>query len=219
MSTGIGEDITLRLREEIQRLGFSQAKVAALAGEKTPHRIKAVLSGRQKCPPDLLGALTEIGVDTIYVLTGRQDGNLALAASDSSGIDVPVYDIEAAAGHGTPLDSENVAYTFPVPSEFLGEHGLNPDQCIMLTVRGDSMEPTLFDGDVVLVDRSVTKPDGVFLISSGGELRVKRVQRAAGGAYILISDNTRYREELIPPTALDTISLLGKCVLKISSVS
>ena len=219
MSTGIGEDITLRLREEIQRLGLSQAKVATLAGEKNPHRIKAVLSGRQKCPPDLLGALTEIGVDTIYVLTGRQTKSTVPATSGSSGIDVPVYDLEAAAGHGISFDSENVAYTFPVPSEFLDEHGLKAGQCIMLTVRGDSMEPTLFDGDIVLVDRSITKPDGIFLVSSGGELRVKRVQRAAGGAYILISDNTRYREELIPPTALNTISLLGKCVLKISSIS
>lgn len=72
--------ITLRLRDELQRLGLSQAKAASAVGEKSPHRVKAVLSGRQKCPPDLLAEFTNLGVDTIYVLTGLRSAATASEA-------------------------------------------------------------------------------------------------------------------------------------------
>lgn len=213
MNLSIGE----RLRSERKRLGLNQADLGKAGGVQLLAQSNYE-NGKRTPSAEYLSAVAKQGVDVQYVLTGVHA--IQLDSFDcTDAVSIPVFDLEAAAGHGTPLDAENVIYTFPLPSEFLDENGLNVSQCIMLTVRGDSMEPTLFDGDVVLVDKSINKPDGVFLISSDGELRVKRVQRVAGGAYILISDNSRYREELIPPTALDTISLLGKCVLKISSVS
>lgn len=213
MNLSIGE----RLRSERKRLGLNQADLGKAGGVQLLAQSNYE-NGKRTPSAEYLSAVAKQGVDVQYVLTGIHAIQLDSFDSPDT-VSIPVFDLEAAAGHGTPLDVENVIYTFPLPSEFLDENGLNVSQCIMLTVRGDSMEPTLFDGDVVLVDKSINKPDGVFLISSDGELRVKRVQRVAGGAYILISDNSRYREELIPPTALDTISLLGKCVLKISSVS
>ncbi len=217
----MGKKIGDRLREERKRLGLTQTEFGETGGVKLFAQSNYE-NGKRTPSADYLAAIAKRGVDVAYVVTGDksiQTSKSIVGDQSSSLVEIPVYDLEAAAGHGAPLDAENVSYTFPLPSEFLDENGLNVSQCIMLTVRGDSMEPTLFDGDIVLVDKSINKPDGVFLISSDGELRVKRVQRVAGGAYILISDNTRYREELIPPTALDTISLLGKCVLKISSVS
>ncbi|WP_414502636.1 XRE family transcriptional regulator [Zymobacter sp. IVIA_5232.4 C2] len=213
MNLSIGE----RLRSERKRLGLNQADLGKAGGVQLLAQSNYE-NGKRTPSAEYLSAVAKQGVDVQYVLTGVRAIQLD-SFSSADAVSIPVFDLEAAAGHGTPLDAENVIYTFPLPSEFLDENGLNVSQCIMLTIRGDSMEPTLFDGDVVLVDKSINKPDGVFLISSDGELRVKRVQRVAGGAYILISDNTRYREELIPPTALNTISLLGKCVLKISSVS
>ena len=217
----MGKNIGGRLREERKRLGLTQTEFGEIGGVKLFAQSNYE-NGKRTPSAEYLAAVARRGVDVAYVVTGMQGiqtSNSHVENQSLSSVEIPVFDLEAAAGHGTPLDAENVIYTFPLPSEFLDENGLNVSQCIMLTIRGDSMEPTLFDGDVVLVDKSINKPDGVFLISSDGELRVKRVQRVAGGAYILISDNTRYREELIPPTALNTISLLGKCVLKISSVS
>ncbi len=217
MSTVMSEEIFERLREEFDRVGLSFAEVARQIGEKSPARIRDIYHGRQRCPIEVLSSLAKIGIEYGYVVTGQREDKTSQWKNNSS--PVPLYDLEAAAGHGSVLSQENVTRMCSIDEALLTEHGLNPAKCAMLTVRGDSMEPTLQDGDTILIDRSQTTPDGIFLIQMDDTLRVKRVQRAAGGAYILISDNTRYREELIPPTALDTISLLGKCVLKISSVS
>ncbi|WP_456269135.1 S24 family peptidase [Kushneria sp. AK178] len=54
------------------------------------------------------------------------------------------------------------------------------------------MANTIDGEDVILVDRSRTKPDGVFLVQVGGALRGKRVQRMIGSALSLVSDNRKY---------------------------
>ncbi|WP_027705048.1 XRE family transcriptional regulator [Zymobacter palmae] len=206
-----------RLKSERMRLGLSQTALGAACGVKKTTQINYE---KDLTSPSAayLTAAKGLGVDIWYVIEGevckKQPGSSVEKVTM-----VPLYDLEAAAGHGRILSQENIARMCSIDEELLGQHGLRPELCAMLTVKGDSMEPTLQDGDTILVDRTQTTPDGIFLIQMDDTLRVKRVQRAAGGAYILISDNTRYREELIPPTELNTISLLGKCVLKISSVS
>ena len=217
MSTGMSEEIFERLKEEFDRIGLSFAEVARQIGEKSPARIRDIYHGRQRCPIEVLASLAKVGVEYDYVVTGERKLNDFQWKNISSS--VPLYDLEAAAGHGSVLDQEHVIRMCSIDEALLSQHGLRADQCAMLMVKGDSMEPTLQDGDTILIDHSQTTPDGIFLIQMDDTLRVKRVQRVAGGAYILISDNTRYREELVPPTSLNSIKLLGKCVLKISSVS
>ena len=206
-----------RLKNERMRLGLTQTALGAACGVKKTTQINYE---KDLTSPTAayLSAAKELGVDIWYVIEGEVGKNEPCRGLEKD-TSVPLYDLEAAAGHGSVLDQENVIRMCSIDEALLSQHGLRADQCAMLMVKGDSMEPTLQDGDTILIDRSQTTPDGIFLIQMDDTLRVKRVQRAAGRAYILISDNTRYREELIPPTALDTIRLLGKCVLKISSVS
>ena len=72
MSTDSVEIIHVRLREELDRLGLSLAEAARVAGEKSPQRVKDVVSGKQRCPSELLARLDGSGVDVLYVLTGRR---------------------------------------------------------------------------------------------------------------------------------------------------
>src|SRR5690554_849017 len=71
MSSVLVEEIPSRLREELKRQGYSIAAAAREAGESSSQRLKDVLSGRQKCPVELLARLEVLGVDISYVLTGR----------------------------------------------------------------------------------------------------------------------------------------------------
>ena len=205
-----------RLRAERERIGLSQVALGTACGVKKNTQLNYEKNITSPSVSYLLEAQKK-GIDVWYVIEGYKQG--VQKNEHQYQFKVPLYDLEAAAGYGSVLSQENVTRMCSIDEELLTEHGLIPSQCAMLTIRGDSMESTLQDGDTILIDRSQTTPDGIFLIQMDDTLRIKRVQRAAGGAYILISDNTRYREELIPPTALDTITLLGKCVLKISSVS
>ncbi|MES1135250.1 helix-turn-helix transcriptional regulator [Mannheimia haemolytica] len=60
----------------------------------------------------------------------------------------------------------------------------------LLPLPGDSMYPTISDGDMLLVNRATTQPkDGkIYVFRQGEQLWVKRVQGIMGGIR-LISDN------------------------------
>ncbi|MCK2183640.1 S24 family peptidase [Halomonas sp. YJPS3-2] len=83
------------------------------------------------------------------------------------------------------------------------------------------MDGTLADGDWVLVDRSSRDPhtEGVFLLLVHGERRIKRGQRVASGAWLLISDNEHYRPEMIPPEQMREVEILGRCEVRIGRIS
>lgn len=78
MSIDSVDEVHVRLREEIDRLGLSLAAASRAAGESGPQRLKDVVAGRQKCPVELLAGISTVGVDLIYVVTGeRWDSNRA----------------------------------------------------------------------------------------------------------------------------------------------
>lgn len=137
-----------------------------------------------------------------------------------SGVSIPLYDVEGAAGAGRSLADEEVHAWFHLPIETVESMGLPADQTVGIKVRGDSMVPTLDDGDWVLVDLSQRDPrrEGVFLALVDDERRIKRMQRVAGGGWMLISDNTRYQSELISPEKQQFVDVLGRCVMRLGQV-
>jgi len=52
----------------------------------------------------------------------------------------------------------------------------------------------------------------VFLLLVHGERCIKRVQRVAGGAWLLISDNPCYEKELIKPEDMKEVEILGRFI-------
>jgi phage repressor protein C with HTH and peptisase S24 domain len=68
-----------------------------------------------------------------------------------------------------------------------------------MKVEGDSMEPTLMNGDTVLVDmtRKSPNPPGIFVLDDGIGLVAKRLQHVPNSdppAVRVISDNKHYPE-------------------------
>ncbi|HNA99714.1 MAG TPA: S24 family peptidase [Marmoricola sp.] len=62
-----------------------------------------------------------------------------------------------------------------------------------VVVRGDSMQPTLFDGDWLLIDRNRQPGPGELVIVrfSDGEVSVKRVDLIEPAGYYVTRDNPR----------------------------
>ncbi|MDQ7735779.1 S24 family peptidase [Halomonas sp. SpR1] len=218
--------IGMRLREERVRLGFSQTELGDIAGI-TKNTQMLYESEKRSPKADYLSALHAVGVNTHYVLTGNRSisssgESLSLAANEPGPDLSPVkmYDIEAAAGAGRSFEGEPVKTTLYFSTVELSEQGLDPAQVVGIKVRGDSMDGTLADGDWVLVDRSNRDPkqEGVFLLLVSGERRIKRVQRLAGGALYLISDNDHYQPEMIKPQDMHDVEILGRCEIRIGRV-
>ena len=88
----------------------------------------------------------------------------------------------------------------------------SPSQLRIMKVEGDSMEPTLFDGDTVLVDmdRKAPNPPGIFVLDDGMGLVAKRLQHVPNSdppAVRVISDNKHYPEY---ERTADEIVIIGR---------
>lgn len=98
---------------------------------------------------------------------------------------------------------------------WLSREGLRPEYLKRFKVRGDSMEPTLFKGDTVLVNLQETTPrnNTVFALMVDGELRIKRLYTKVDGSLILHSDNPGWvprQEELSPQQVEELIVIVGR---------
>ena len=89
------------------------------------------------------------------------------------------------------------------------------DRDIALYARGDSMEPTIYSGDSLVIDKtmnSVTSDGGIYVINYDGELFVKRVQKQLNGTVAITSDNKNYGDIVIPSSDLNTLRIIGRVV-------
>ena len=112
-------------------------------------------------------------------------------------VQIPVLDVEASAGHGAVAGAESQAGQFGFDEKWLRKlTQARPTNLSIIKVVGDSMEPTLHDGDEVLVDISDEQSklrDGIYVLRMDGALNVKRVAIEPQGRKIsVVSDNAAY---------------------------
>jgi phage repressor protein C with HTH and peptisase S24 domain len=89
-----------------------------------------------------------------------------------------------------------------------------PQDIILETAVGDSMEPDIANGDLMLVDTTdqTVRNFGVYVIEVRAERLVKRVQRKFDGSLILISDNTLYQAETIASDIAAEVRVVGRVI-------
>ena len=213
----------MRLREERVRLGLSQTSLGDLAG--VAKNTQMLYESDKRSPKaDYLEAISKAGVDTKYVIEGNRSipgGDLVSSGEPSSDVaSIPMYDVECAAGSGRSFEGEPVLGYFHMDRTVLAELKLPADSGAWVRARGDSMIGTIDDGDYVFVDFTQRDPsrEGVYLILMDGERRIKRMQRVAGGGWLLISDNPRYDKELIAPEQKQFVEVLGRCLVNLGQV-
>ncbi len=112
--------------------------------------------------------------------------------STQDAINIPVYDIEVAAGSGISLDSVSPDWNATISSRILENIPTGKNRLAIIFARGDSMEPVIKDGAMLMVKREHSiKVDGVYVFTYLGDTHVKRLQ-FHGGSIRVISDNSNY---------------------------
>ena len=106
-------------------------------------------------------------------------------------VEIGITQIESAAGAGATVHDEHVLTKVNFPARWLFERGLRPSSCRFIRVRGESMEPTLPDGSLILVDLATEHPKSnkIFVIRTGDELIVKRLVKDTKVGWLLESDH------------------------------
>ncbi|MCH8346996.1 MAG: helix-turn-helix transcriptional regulator [Proteobacteria bacterium] len=127
---------------------------------------------------------------------------------------IPSYDISASAGFGAFVEREWTDNFMPFQNRFINSlTQSNPDNLSILKVCGDSMTPTLSDGDCILVDTLETalKRDGIYVIRNDDTLSVKRISvNPSTGLLAIKSDNPLY--ETWPDCKPSEVNIIGQVI-------
>jgi phage repressor protein C with HTH and peptisase S24 domain len=111
-------------------------------------------------------------------------------------VTVPQFDLGASAGPGALPDDERARSHLAFDSKWLRRLASDPRQLSMIRVEGDSMFPTLSDGDEILVDRGDGPDrlrDGIYVLRMEGALIVKRLALNPAARRVAVkSDNPAY---------------------------
>lgn len=204
-------DIATRLDEAMRAAGFdSQSALSRASGVPQP-TIARILKGTGKSGPETdtlaklaqacnvsfrwlhegAGAMSRTAEIPGALLVGTLDDN------DPDVIDVPLVKLKLSAGiQGFAAQPEQgVLRKIRLDRSWLEKNGYEPSRLIAVTVKGESMEPALYDGDIVVINTADRRPvDGaVFAVNYEGEPVIKRLARDIG-RWWLMSDNSDQRK-------------------------
>lgn len=126
---------------------------------------------------------------------------------------IPRLNVTPAAGPGAMVESEDQVGVLAFRSEWLHRRGINATAAHVLTARGDSMEPTIRDGDILLVDTSIDRviDNAIYVVVYAGRTLVKRVQLKLDGSVGLGSDNRAvFDDETVPAADVGGLNIAGR---------
>lgn len=131
-------------------------------------------------------------------------------------------DVRAGMGGGGTTEGREVVFqgnradpvkgeSWRFPAQFMRNEIRAPeDRVVVIETQGDSMSPTLFSGDRVVVDtgHTIPSPDGIYALRDQyGHIVVKRLQTMRGGKIRIISDNKAHDPE---DFGSDEIAIVGR---------
>ncbi len=181
--------------------GLSQSELAKELGLSTS-TISMYEVGKREPDFETEEKIADYFNTDLNILRGRDSERI----DDSHGTSIPVLGRVAA---GIPLtaaeyiiDTEEIPQAMAADGEYFG-----------LQVKGDSMEPKISDGDVVIVRKQSDADDGDLVIAlvNGDDAVVKRLKKYADGI-ALISTNPAYEPMYFSRADIESkpVSIIGK---------
>lgn len=128
---------------------------------------------------------------------------------------VPRYEVSASAGGGAVIHSEQLVDHLAFRSEWVRSAlDVSVKNLALISVKGDSMEPTLSNGDMILIDTGTRRVEdnAIYVLRYEGSLMVKRIQRKIDGTLVIKSDNPVYEPEMVKGAAIDDLCVVGRVV-------
>lgn len=209
--------------------GLSAAQLAKSADIK-PSFIYDVIHGKSTNPSvvKLARIADTMDIDITSLLGERQEPSGSLRKDEphkrklqldtQSGDDYVTISsilVEASMGGGTIVTTEERGKPYYFRREWIRDRlGVSAQDLRMIFVRGDSMEPSLCAGDMILID--ITKksptPPGIFVLFDGFGLVAKRLEFISNTnppAIRIISDNTQYSAY---ERTIDELHIIGRVV-------
>jgi phage repressor protein C with HTH and peptisase S24 domain len=192
------DTIAERLKHARALKGWTQTQLAVASGV-SQGTIGNIESGARQALASLVPIAEALGIN--YKWLAHNEGSMLTAERPE-----PVYLVNnpefpavrrvklrlraGVTGFAVDSDEDDEAAPIVFRREWFDRNGYKPEKLLAVRVRGNSMEPGLFDGDTVVINTAKTEPiDGaVFAVNYEGESVIKRLVRD-GGQWWLSSDN------------------------------
>lgn len=183
--------------------GLTQERLAELIGttKQTISRLEAGDRAVSAEKAARIGRALSVSPETL-LFGHRPDAGIQQSSQPLVGsrtVEVVELDVRASAGPGLENSNHTTEVArWSVPRALMeGVTTASPDRIRVITIYGDSMEPTLSPGVRVMVDTEdiIPSPPGIFVVYDGLGLVVKRVEprpMSDPPCVRLISDNPRY---------------------------
>ena len=170
----IYERIKLRRKE----IGLSAETVAERLGVSPATIYRYENNDIKKFPTDILEPLAKVLHTTPAYLLGIENKNKSKTA-----VKIPVLGLVRA---GIPMDAVEYIIDYEEISEDMARQG----EFFALQIKGDSMEPKISEGDVVIIRKQPDVENGeiAIVLVNGDEATIKKVQKFNGGINLIPSN-------------------------------
>ena len=214
------QGFSTRLKQAMLVRGFNRQNDFAQELGISPNSMTAY-AAKGKVPEwqVLLEIARKLDASVDWLLTGISDEDHSGSHPESatwsdSYIEVPLYEAKLSGGNGAEVISEKPVDRLSFKRDwFVGQKGMAPEEAALMFVTGDSMEPTFYDGDLVLINKAnkTIYGGGVYAVRWENRLIIKRLSLSAPGKLRVASDN----EKFYPPIEVDadnSVEVIGKVV-------
>jgi phage repressor protein C with HTH and peptisase S24 domain len=191
----------------LDKSGISKSAFAESIGISRSHNYH-LERGTQKPPREVLERLAAVyNVNLNWLIHGKGPSGLYLDT-----VEIELYEQQAAAGHGREVEDYTETQCFQVPYSLIRPH--RPENLKAVYVSGDSMiDEHIDDGDIVIFNTKQTDGNGVYVVSVGNSLLVKRVDfDLSNKSLVLISANLAYEPRRYSGHELEDIRVAGRVV-------
>lgn len=206
-------------------LGLSQAQLGQKAfGSASSAAIQNLKRGSDPRYQNLKSLADALDFE-LYFGPRRETADISTVALDGDEYaHIPLHEAMLAAGPGYHNAGEAIVDHLAFRRDWLTRMNVTISAARLARVRGDSNQPTLWDGDMVLIDTSKRDPairrkgasdqrrSPFYALIDSGEARVKRIERPSPDVMMLISDNPDFPPELRHGDQLTDITITGRVI-------
>lgn len=191
-----------RIKQLREAAGMSQQELAEKVGYKTASAVNKIELGlRDLNQTKIVKFAQALNTTTGYLMSGETE-------KLKKGVKIPVLGYVRA---GIPISAVEEIIDYEEISEEMSRQG----DFFALKIKGDSMEPKLSEGDVVIVQQQSTVENGdiTVVLINGDDATVKKFYRSDTGIK-LISTNPAYDPLFFTPKEVDSlpVQVVGKVI-------
>ena len=211
----VTQDARANLEELIRKNGHDFAAISKMLGKNPAYIQQYIRRGTpKKLDEEDRAKLAEFyGVEERVLGAPAERDAYRAAPDDPDGLlRIRQLHVGASAGPGSLAD-DGYAESMGFGPKWLRRLGSDPTNLSLIVVDGDSMEPTLGDGDDIMVDHSAATRhlrDGIYVLRMEDVLLVKRVAMGPSGKLTIRSDNPQYPDW--EDVSAESVNIIGRVV-------